>query len=109
MSINKVTLIGNVGKDPEVKVTSGDKKVARLTIATTEKYKTSSGEQKESTEWHNVVYWGVLAEVVEKYIKKGSQLYIEGKLTYRSYESNGEKKYVTEIVGSEIQMMGRKN
>lgn len=109
MSINKVILIGNVGKEPEVKTTESGKKVAKITIATTEKFKTASGEVKENTEWHNIVFWGTLSDVIEKYVKKGSMLYIEGKITSRSYESGGEKKYITEIVGNSIQLLDKKS
>ena len=77
--------------------------------ATTEKFKTASGEVKENTEWHNIVFWGTLSDVIEKYVKKGSMLYIEGKITSRSYESGGEKKYITEIVGNSIQLLDKKS
>ncbi len=113
MSLNKVMLIGNVGKDPDIRYidnTSPVTKVASFTIATTEKYKANSGELKENTEWHNIVAWRGLADIVEKYIKKGSQLYIEGKLRTRSWtDQTGSKRYTTEIVADSIQMLGRRS
>jgi single-strand DNA-binding protein len=110
MSVNKVILVGNVGKDPEVKYLERDVAVANFPLATTERgYKTANGtEVPERTEWHNVVCWRGLATVVEKYVKKGSQLYIEGKIRTRSYEQDGIKRYVTEIYADELQMMGKK-
>jgi len=102
--INKVTLLGNVGKDPEIKTTSTGKKVATFSLATTEKY---SGESK--TTWHNIVVWEKLAEICEKYVKKGSQLFIEGKISYRVWEDkDGNKHNITEIVASEIKLLGGK-
>lgn len=99
-SINKATLIGNVGKDPEIKTFQNGGKVAQFSLATTESWKDkASGEKKTETEWHNIVVKNEgLVGIVEKYIKKGSKLYIEGKLETREYEKDGVKKYVTEIV-----------
>ena len=105
-------LIGNVGKDPEVRYLEGNgqnAKVATFSLATTERYKDRNGEPKENTEWHNIVVWRQLADFVEKYVKKGSQLYIEGKLRTRSYEQNGVKKYVTEVVADTLQALGRRS
>ena len=108
MSVNRVLILGNCGKDPEVRVV-GENKVASFSVATTEKYKDSkSGEWKENTEWHNIVCWRNTAELAEKYIKKGTQLFIEGKLRTRSWEKDGEKRYVTEIVADSIQLLGKK-
>jgi len=102
--INKVTLLGNVGKDPEIKTTSTGKKVATFSLATTEKY---SGESK--TTWHNIVVWEKLAEICEKYVKKGSQLFIEGKISYRVWEDKDSNKHnITEIVASEVKLLGGK-
>jgi len=102
--INKVTLLGNVGKDPEIKTTSTGKKVATFSLATTEKY---SGESK--TTWHNIVVWEKLAEICEKYVKKGSQIFVEGKISYRDYtDKNDVKHFITEIVASEIKLLGGK-
>jgi single-strand DNA-binding protein len=108
MSVNKVIILGNCGKDPEVRVV-GENKVASFSVATTEKYKDSkTGEWKENTEWHNIVCWRNTAELAEKYIKKGTQLFIEGKLRTRSWDKDGEKRYVTEIVADSIQLLGKK-
>jgi single-strand DNA-binding protein len=110
MSINKAILIGNVGKDPEVKTIDTGRKVANFTLATTERgYTLQNGTQvPERTEWHNVIAWNGLAEILEKYVNKGSQLYVEGKITSRSWEKDGIKHYRTEIVADSIQMLGRK-
>lgn len=107
MSVNKVILLGRVGKDPEIKDVNG-KKVASFSLATSEKYKDKSGEVKESTEWTNIVIWDKLAEVVEKYVKKGDMLYVEGKLKTRSWDSDGVKKYATDVVVNTMQMIGSK-
>lgn len=108
-SLNKVILIGNTGRDPEIRNVNADTKAASFTLATTERYKDKSGEIVENTEWHSINVIGRLAEIVEKYVKKGSQLYIEGKIRTRSYTtSSGEKKYVTEISADNIQLLGNK-
>lgn len=105
---NKVQLIGNVGNDPEIKNLEGGKKLANLTIATNESYKNDKGEKVEQTEWHRVVAWGKTAEIIEKYVAKGNQVAIEGKLSHRSYDDkNGEKRYITEVVVSELLMLGK--
>jgi len=108
MSINKVILIGNVGKDPEVNYIKEDLPVARFTLATSETY-TKDGQKVTNTEWHNIVIWRGLAKVVEKYVKKGSKLYLEGKITNRQYEKDGQTKYFTEIVVNNMQMLDSKN
>ena len=96
--VNKVILVGTVGKDPEVRNTQNNK-VATFSLATNESYKDKNGEKKIVTEWHNVVIWGKLAEIVEKYVKKGNHLYLEGKLSSRSWEDqNGTKRYITEVI-----------
>jgi single-strand DNA-binding protein len=108
MSVNKAILICSAGKDAEVRMV-GETKVATFSVATNEKYKDSkSGEWKENTEWHNIVCWRHTAELAEKYIRKGTQLYIEGKIRTRSWEKDGEKRYVTEIVADTIQLLGKK-
>lgn len=108
--INKVILVGNLGKDPEVRVLEGGRKVANFSLATTESYKDKNGERVENTEWHNISFWGPISEVIEKYLKKGSQIYVEGKIRTRSYEDKeGVKKYVTEIVGQTMTMLGNKS
>lgn len=108
MSLNKVMLIGRCGKDVEVR-TVGDGKVASFTLATTEKYKDRNGQLQENTEWHNIVIWGKLAEVAEKYVQKGSQLFIEGKIKTEKYSGNdGVEKYTTKIYASSMQLLGSK-
>jgi single-strand DNA-binding protein len=107
--INKVILVGHVGKDPEVRYIDNGAAVAQFSLATNETYKDKTGNRVEKTEWHNIVLWRGLAEVVEKYVKKGDQLYIEGKIRTRSYDDkDGNKKYITEIVADTMQMMGKK-
>ena len=110
MSVNKVILLGYVGKDPEVKDFETGK-VAKITIATTEKgYKLKSGKEvPDRTEWHNIMLWGGLAETAEKYIKKGMQVYIEGKIQNRSWaDKEGITHYITEVVASDLQMLGKR-
>ncbi|MDD5150950.1 MAG: single-stranded DNA-binding protein [Flavobacterium sp.] len=105
---NKVQLIGNVGNDPEIKNLDGGKKVANLSIATNDSYKNDKGEKVEQTEWHKVVAWGKTAEIIEKFVTKGLQIAIEGKLTHRSYDDkNGEKRYITEVVVNDILLLGK--
>jgi len=111
MSVNKVILVGNVGKDPEVRYLEKNLAVANFTLATTERaFTAQNGTQvPERTEWHNIVAWRGLAELAEKYIRKGSQLYIEGKIQTRSYEKDGIKRYVTEIYAETVELLGRKS
>lgn len=111
MSLNKVILIGNVGRDPEVRYVTDNVPVATLTLATTKRgYKTQDGKEvPEKTEWHNIVLWRGLAKVAEQYVKKGAQLYIEGELQTRSWEKDGVKHYTTEIVASDMQLLGRRS
>ncbi|PJA06304.1 MAG: single-stranded DNA-binding protein [Flavobacteriales bacterium CG_4_10_14_0_2_um_filter_32_8] len=108
--INKVILVGNLGKDPEVRYLEGGTAVANFSVATSETFKDkNSGERKTITEWHNVVLWRGLAEIAEKYLKKGSQVFIEGKLKTRQWQDkDGHNRYTTEIVGDNLQMLGRK-
>lgn len=108
MSVNKVILVGNVGRDPEVKYLEQDVPVARFTLATSESYRAKNGERIESTEWHNIVLWRGLAKVAEQYVKKGSKLYLEGKITHRQYEQEGVTKYFTEIVANNMVMLDSK-
>jgi len=104
---NKVQLIGNVGNAPEIKNLETGKKVASFSIATNEFFKNSKGEKVQNTQWHTIVAWGKTAEIVEKYVGKGKEIAIEGKLTSRSYEtSEGDKRYVTEVVANEILLFG---
>jgi len=110
MSINKAILVGNVGNDPEVRYLEGGTSVARFSLATTEVYKNKNGEKVSQTEWHNIVAWRHLAELAEKYISKGRQLYIEGRITNRSWDDKeGNKRYTTEIIANSIQLLGRKS
>ena len=105
---NTVQLIGNVGNDPEIKSFDGGKKVATITIATNDSYKNDKGEKVEQTEWHKVVAWGKTADIIEKYVTKGLQIAVEGKLTHRSYDDkNGEKRYITEVVANEVLLLGK--
>lgn len=105
---NKVQLIGHVGNDPEIKTFDGGKKLAKLSIATNESYKNEKGEKVEETQWHNLIAWGKTADIIEKYVVKGKEIAIEGKLTHKSYEDkNGEKRYVTEVVIDELLMLGK--
>ena len=108
--INKVILVGNLGKDPEVRYLEGGTAVANFPIATSETFKDkTSGERKTNTEWHNIVVWRGLAEIAEKYLKKGSQIYLEGKLRTRQWQDkDGNSRYTTEIVADNLQMLGRK-
>jgi single-strand DNA-binding protein len=106
---NKVQLIGNLGQNPEIKTLDGGKKLARFSIATNEAYRNANGEKITETQWHNLVAWGKLAEIIEKYITKGSEVAVEGKLTYRTYnDKDGNKKYFTEIQVNELLMLGEK-
>ncbi len=108
--VNKVILLGNVGKDPEVKYFDNDVAVASFSLATSETYKDKSGQKQTKTEWHNITAWRGLAKLAENYIKKGTQLYIEGKITTRSWDDkDGNKRYTTEIVANSIQMLGKKD
>ncbi len=107
-SLNKVMLIGRLGKDPEIRAISSGAKVANFSIATDESYKDKDGVKHEKTEWHNIVIWRGLAEVVEKYVKKGDLIYIEGKLTTEKYEKDGVTKYTTKIVADQMTMLGGK-
>jgi single-strand DNA-binding protein len=107
--VNKVILVGNLGKDPEVRHLEGGAAVANFTLATTESYKDKTGTRQEQTEWHNIVVWRGLAEVAEKYLKKGMTIYIEGKLRTRSWDDKeGHKLYTTEIVGDTFTILSKK-
>lgn len=106
---NKVQLIGNLGNNPEIITLDSGKKLAKFSIATNENYKNAQGEKVTDTQWHNAVAWNKTAEIAEKYLEKGKEVAIEGKLTSRSYEdSNGAKKYITEIVINELLLLGNK-
>ena len=106
---NKVQLIGNLGNAPEIKTIGGDKKLARFSIATNEVYRNTKGEKVKETTWHNLVAWGKIAGIAEKYLNKGSEIAIEGKLISRSYtDKDGVKKYITEVQVNELLMLGSK-
>ena len=107
--VNKVIILGNVGKDPETRFTQGGDGVTNISVACTEKYKDKQGEQKEITEWVNVVFFGKLAEIAGKYIRKGSTVYVEGKLKTEKYaDKNGVEKYSTKVIASNMQLVGGK-
>lgn len=110
MAINKAIILGNLGKDPEVRTLDNGMKVATITVATTDKgYTTQSGQViPDKTYWHNVVLWKHLAEIVEKYVIKGDKIYIEGKITSRSYDKNGATIWITEIVAEKLELLGSK-
>ena len=116
MSLNKVMLIGNVGRDPNVRYLEGNtpnaqgRKVATFTLATTERFRDRNGETRENTEWHNIVAWGQPADVCERFVRKGTQLYIEGKLRTRKYtDAQGVEKYTTEVNVDTLQLLGRRD
>lgn len=108
-SLNKVSLIGRLGKDPEVKATGTGKTVTSISLVTSEKWKTPEGEQKEKAEWHRLIIWGKLADIAGNYLRKGKQVFIEGKVTYREYMDKEQKKcYITEIIVSNLVFLGSK-
>ncbi len=105
---NRVQLIGHVGNDPEIKTFDGGKKVANITLATNESYKNEKGEKVEQTEWHRISAWGKTADIIEKYVTKGKEIAIDGKLTHRSYDDkNGEKRFITEVVANDVLLLGK--
>ena len=106
--LNKIQLIGRLGADPEIKALPNGATVANLNLATTEKWKDKTGEQKEETTWHSVSFWGKTADNVGKYLSKGALVYIEGRIKTDVYEKDGQKKYVTRVVGSEIKFLQTK-
>jgi len=108
-SLNKVMLIGNLGKDPEVRFTASGQAVASFSLATSEKFKGKSGEMEERTEWHNITLWGKLAEIAGEYLSKGKTVYIEGRLQTRKWQDkSGNDRYTTDIVGDKMQMLSPK-
>lgn len=107
--LNKVILIGNLGKDPDVRATQNGMSVASLSLATTKKWNDKNGQQQEKTQWHNIVVWGKMADNCGKYLKKGSKVYVEGEIDYRSYEKDGQTRYATDIVCSNIQFLSSIN
>jgi single-strand DNA-binding protein len=110
VSVNKAILLGNLGKDPELRYTPAGKAVTTFSLATTERWKEQGGQQKESTTWHNVVAWGRQAEVIKEYLTKGKQVYIEGRIVNRSYDDkDGNKRYISEVVLQNFQFIGSKS
>ena len=107
-SLNKVILIGNLGKDPELKYTPGGVAVCNFSLATKETWKGQDGNKQEKTEWHNIKIWRKQAEIAAEYLKKGKQIYIEGRIETRSWEADGQKRYMTEIVVDRFLMLGKK-
>lgn len=108
-SVNKVILLGNLGADPQIRYMDNGTAKATFSLATNEIYKNKDGERVTQTEWHNVVLWRGIAETAEKYLRKGDQVYIEGKITYRSYDDKeGNKKYITEVVGREMSLLSNR-
>jgi single-strand DNA-binding protein len=106
--LNRATIMGNLGADPEVRTTTGGQTVATLRIATNEKWKDKEGNPQEKTEWHRVIAWGKTAELCGQYLTKGRQVYVEGRITTREWEKDGEKKYTTEIVAYKVLFIGGK-
>lgn len=107
MSVNKVILVGNLGADPEIKSFESGAQNAKISLATSERFKDKNGEVKTETQWHYVIFWNKLAEIVDRYLKKGSRIYVEGKIKTRSYEDGeGVTRYVTEIIASQMTMLG---
>lgn len=105
---NRVQLIGHLGKTPEVKQFESGKKMAKFSVATNEEYKNATGEKIKETQWHNIIVWGKTADIAEKYLAKGSEVVVEGKLIHRSYnDKDGTKKYITEVEVSEMLMLGK--
>lgn len=106
-SLNKAILIGNVGQDPEIRATNGGTKVAQFSLATSRSWTNNqNNEKQEKTEWHRIVAWSKVAEVVERFVKKGTQVYIEGEIQYRDYEKDGQKRFVTEIHVRDLLLLG---
>ncbi len=107
---NTVQLIGHVGNDPEIKTLEGGRKLANITLATNDHYTNAKGEKVEQTEWHRLTAWGATAELIEKYITKGKEIAIQGKLSHRSYDDkNGEKRFVTEVTINELMLLGKQS
>lgn len=108
MSLNKILLIGNAGRTPDIRAV-GDTKVASFTLATTERYRGKDGNVREETEWHNIAVWGKLADVVEKFVDKGTQLYVEGRIKTEKYtDAQGVEKYAVKVIASSLQLLGKK-
>ena len=105
---NRVQLIGHVGNDPEIKTFEGGRKLATITLATNDHYKNAQGEKVEQTEWHRLTAWGATADLIEKFITKGKEIAVDGKLTHRTYDDkNGEKRFITEVSFNEFMLLGK--
>lgn len=104
--VNEVTIIGNLGNDPEVRYTQSGAAITTISVATSERWKDKNGEQQEKTSWHRIKFFGRLAEIAGEYLKKGSQVYVEGSLRYGSYEKEGVTHYTTDVIADEMQMLG---
>jgi single-strand DNA-binding protein len=104
--INKVMLIGNVGNDPDIRTTSSGTQVAKVSLATSHQWKDSSGQQKEKTEWHRLTFFGRVVDIVEQWVKKGDRLYVEGRLEYSESETDGQKRYWTDIIVADMSLLG---
>lgn len=109
MSVNKAILVGRLGRDPETRYTPGGQAVANFSMATDETFKDKAGERQKRTEWHKIVVWGKLAEICQQYLHKGSLVYIEGRITSREWEKDGQKRTATEIVANTMRMLGGKS
>ena len=107
--LNKVILIGNLGADPETRHSAGGSQVTNIRVATSESWKDKAGEKQEKTEWHRITFFGRLAEIASEYLRKGSMVYVEGRIETSTYEKDGEKRYSTAIVAKEMQMLGGKS
>ncbi len=105
-SVNKVIIVGNLGRDPETRYMPEGGAITNISVATTDKWKDKNGEMQEKTEWHRVAFFGKLAEIAGEYLKKGSQVYVEGRLQTREWEKDGVKRYTTEIIANQMQMLG---
>ena len=105
-SLNKVMLIGNVGNDPDVRATSSGTQVAKVSLATNRQWKDGSGQQREKTEWHRLTFFGRLVDIVDQWVKKGDRLYVEGRIEYSESETDGQKKYWTDVIVTEMVMLG---
>ncbi|MFZ3323179.1 MAG: single-stranded DNA-binding protein, partial [Usitatibacter sp.] len=105
-SVNKVIIVGNLGRDPETRYMPEGNAITNISVATTDKWKDKNGEMQEKTEWHRVAFFGKLAEIAGEYLKKGSQVYVEGRLQTREWEKDGVKRYTTEIIANQMQMLG---
>lgn len=108
-SVNKVILLGRLGKDVEMRSTTNGRNVSKLVVATSQSFKNKAGERQEKTEWSTVIFWGKQAEIASEYLRKGDQIYLEGRMETRKYEKDGQDQYVTEVIGESFTMLGGNN